>query len=131
MEEAPAVFNIPIRNILCAVDLGQQSSKTLFWAARLAQKFGARLTLLHATPCGPDVQLAAGEELRRLQDFVGADADRVLENGEPAPVICAAAERLPADVMVIGRGSAAGIFGRLRTNAYAIIRQSPCPVVSV
>jgi PTS system mannitol-specific IIC component len=31
----------------------------------------------------------------------------------------------------IGRGSAAGMFGRLRANAYAIIRQSPCPVLSV
>jgi hypothetical protein len=33
--------------------------------------------------------------------------------------------------VIIGRGSAAGDFGRLRTNSYAIIRQSPCPVVSV
>jgi nucleotide-binding universal stress UspA family protein len=131
LEDAPAVFTIPIRNILCAVDLGPHSSKTLFWAARLAQEFGARLTLLHAAPCGPDVHLAAGEELRRLQEFVGAEADLALENGEPAPVICGAAERLHADVLVIGRGSAAGVFGRLRTNAYAIIRQSPCPVVSV
>jgi nucleotide-binding universal stress UspA family protein len=36
-----------------------------------------------------------------------------------------------ADALVIGRGSAAGLFGRLRSNAYAIIRQAPCPVVSV
>ena len=93
--------------------------------------YGARLTLLHVTACGPDVNLAAGEELRRLQGFVGAEADLAIETGEPARVICAAAERLKADVLVIGRGSAAGVFGRLRTNAYAIIRQSPCPVVSV
>jgi nucleotide-binding universal stress UspA family protein len=46
-------------------------------------------------------------------------------------VVCTAAERLGADVLVVGRGSAAGMFGRLRTNAYSIIRQSPCPVVSV
>jgi hypothetical protein len=32
---------------------------------------------------------------------------------------------------VIGRGSAAGVYGRLRANAYTLIRQSPCPVVSV
>jgi len=38
---------------------------------------------------------------------------------------------LPADLLVIGRGSASGVFGRLRTNAYAIIRQSPCPVLSI
>jgi nucleotide-binding universal stress UspA family protein len=42
-----------------------------------------------------------------------------------------AAQAHNADLLVIGRGSAAGLFGRLRTNAYAIIRQSPCPVVSV
>jgi len=131
MEDAPATSNIAIRHVMCAVDLGAQSSKTLFWAARLAQEFGARLTLMHVTPCGPEVQLAAGEELRRLQKFVGAEAERLLETGEASPVICAAARRSHADVLVIGRGSAAGVFGRLRTNAYAIIRQSPCPVVSV
>jgi nucleotide-binding universal stress UspA family protein len=131
LEDAPAALSIPIRNVLCAVDLGPQSVKTLAWAAHLAREFGARLTLLHAMPCGPDVQLAAGEELRMLQTSSGADADVLLETGEPGPAICAAAARLKADVLVIGRGSAAGVYGRLRTNAYAIIRQSPCPVVSV
>ena len=131
MEGAPAVPSIAIRNILCAVDLGPQSGKTLTWAASMAREFGAKLTLLHAMPCGPNVQLAAGEELRMLQVSTGADADLLLQTGEPAVAICDAAERLRADVLVIGRGSAAGVFGRLRTNAYAIIRQSPCPVVSV
>ena len=131
LEDAPAVLTIPIRHILCAVDLGPQSSRTYCWAARMAQEFGARLTLLHVVPGGADVHLAADEELRRMQEFVGADAERVLETGDPAVAICAAAQRLQADVLVIGRGSAAGVFGRLRTNAYAIIRQSPCPVVSV
>jgi nucleotide-binding universal stress UspA family protein len=131
LEDAPAAISIPIRNILCAVDLGPQSSKTLGWAASLAREFGAHLTLLHASPCGPDVQLSAGEELRMLGGSAGVEADVALETGEPAQVICAAAARLRSDVLVIGRGSAAGVFGRLRTNAYAIIRQSPCPVVSV
>ena len=131
LEDAPAAISISIRNILCAVDLGPQSSKTLGWAASLAREFGARLTLLHSSPCGPDGQLAAGEELRMLGSSAGVEADVVLETGEPAKVICDAAARLRADVLVIGRGSAAGVFGRLRTNAYAIIRQSPCPVVSV
>jgi nucleotide-binding universal stress UspA family protein len=131
LEDAPSAFAIPIRNVLCAVDLGPQSSKTLAWADTLAREFGGRLTLLHSTPCGPDIQQAAGGELLKLQTAAGADAEVVLESGEPAQVICAAAERLGADVLVIGRGSAAGVFGRLRTNAYAIIRQSPCPVVSV
>jgi nucleotide-binding universal stress UspA family protein len=55
----------------------------------------------------------------------------MIEAGEPAKAICSAAVRVQAEALVIGRGSAAGVFGRLRTNAYAIIRQAPCPVVSV
>jgi nucleotide-binding universal stress UspA family protein len=131
MEDAPATPAIAFRNILCAVDLGSQSAKALTWAAALARDFGARLTLMNALPCGPDVRLAASEELRLLQTKTGAAADLLVETGEPAKAICDAAERLHSDVLVIGRGSAAGVYGRLRTNSYAIIRQSPCPVVSV
>ena len=143
LEQAPALASIPFRSILCAVDLGPQSSRTLDWAAWLARQFGARLRVVHATAGAPDLgddpewqwrtetRAAAGRELFRLLDGVGAEADLSIEAGEPAQVICSAAARAKADVLVIGRGSAAGVFGRLRTNAYAIIRQSPCPVVSV
>jgi nucleotide-binding universal stress UspA family protein len=131
LEDAPAAQSIPIRNILCAVDLGPQSAQAFCWAGNLAREFGSRLTLLHTTLSGVSVQAPAEEELRRLQNSVGVEAELTLLAGEPAPTICAAADELKADVLVIGRGSAAGVFGRLRTNAYAIIRQSPCPVVSV
>jgi nucleotide-binding universal stress UspA family protein len=131
LEDTPATPAIPIRNVLCAVDLGPQSARALQWAAAFAHEFGARLTLMHAAPCGPSVQSPANDELRTLQSSSGVDADLLLEVGEPSPAICGAASRLKSDVLVIGRGSAAGVFGRLRTNAYAIIRQSPCPVVSV
>ncbi|MGD0499355.1 MAG: universal stress protein [Bryobacteraceae bacterium] len=143
MEQAPAAASAAFRAILCGVDLGPQSSKTLFWAAMLAREFGARLTMVHATGPAPDraadsgengranVREAAERELLRLQRFVNVEADLIIEAGEAATVLCSAAQRVQADVLAIGRGSAAGVFGRLRTNAYAIIRQSPCPVVSV
>ncbi|MGA2268962.1 MAG: universal stress protein [Bryobacteraceae bacterium] len=143
LEVVPALASLPFRSILCAVDLGPQSPKTLDWAAWLARQFGARLGVVHATAGVPDLgdgpkwqwrtdtRAAAGRELFRLLDAVGAEADLSIEAGEPAQVICSVAARAAADVLVIGRGSAAGVFGRLRTNAYAIIRQSPCPVVSV
>jgi nucleotide-binding universal stress UspA family protein len=143
LEEAPASVAIPFRSILCAVDLGPQSPKTLGWAAWLAREFSARLSVVHATAAVPDLsddprwkwrkdtRAAAGRELFRLLDAVGAEADLSIEDGEPAQVICSTAARVAADVLVIGRGSAAGVFGRLRANAYTIIRQSPCPVVSV
>jgi len=143
LEDAPAAAELPFRSILCALDLGPQSCKTLQWAAGLQREFEARLTVIHATTGEPDsgddsevnwrvnVREAAEEELLRLQQQTNIQADVLIEGGDPARVICSAAGRVKADVLVIGRGSAAGVFGRLRTNAYAIIRESPCPVVSV
>jgi nucleotide-binding universal stress UspA family protein len=125
----------PLRHVLCAVDLGPNSGRTLEWASWMARGFGASLTLMHAAPPCPEgaakVADAARQELSRLQKDAGVEADLLVEPGDPAAVICAAAARLPANLLVIGRGSAAGVFGRLRTNAYSIIRQSPCPVASV
>ena len=143
MEQVPAAAPAPLRSVLCGVDLGPQSPKALAWAAMLAREFGARLTLIHATGPVPDVGAdcgtewrtavyeAAERELVRLQRAADVEADLIIESGNAPDALCAAAERLQADAMVIGRGSAAGVFGRLRTNAYAIIRQSGCPVVSV
>ncbi len=124
-----AAADMPFRNVLCAVDLGPQSANALCWASWFSRAFDARLTLLHAALCRPDNEVR--EELCHLVQSAGAAADLLVEAGDPAHVICSAAQRLRADVLVIGRGSAAGVYGRLRTNAYAIIRQSPCPVVSV
>jgi nucleotide-binding universal stress UspA family protein len=138
MQESPAAA-LSVRRVLCAVDLGPQSEKALSWAAWLAREFDAQLTLMHAMACTSEtegiwraqVRETVEEEFARLQAAVDVQAEIRIDAGEPAHVICAAAARTKADVLVIGRGSAAGVFGRLRTNAYALIRQSPCPVVSV
>ena len=140
--EAPSQA-IELQHILCAVDLGRQSAKALAWAEWLRRLFGARLTLMHATAAVAEtastpedtwranLRWAAEKEMRGVLEAAGCEAELLVDAGEPAHAICAAAARLKASLLVIGRGSAAGVFGRLRTNSYAIIRQSPCPVVSV
>jgi nucleotide-binding universal stress UspA family protein len=142
IEEAPPIA-APFGKILCAVDLGPQSARTLAWASWLQREFHGQLTLIHAIAAHsealdePDLSWRTGireiaeEELLRLQRETSAEADLLLEAGEPTRIICSAAARVGAGTVIIGRGSAAGNFGRLRTNSYAIIRQSPCPVVSV
>jgi len=55
----------------------------------------------------------------------------LIEEGDPAQVVRAAAIRRNADVVVIGRSPREGVLGRLRPNAYSIVRDAPCPVVSV
>ncbi len=54
----------------------------------------------------------------------------IAEHGQPAKVVRKAAEDSGADLVVIGRSSP-GPLGRLRTNSYSIIRESPCAVLSV
>jgi nucleotide-binding universal stress UspA family protein len=144
LEEAPEAGRIRFQTILAAVDLGPQSEKTLAWASRFAESYGARLLLLHATPCceGPaggyfdhdwrdHIAAECGEAIEELRRRTGSSAEVVIGCGDAPAVVCSVARRVGANLLVIGRGSAAGVFGRLRTNAYSIIRQSPCPVVSV
>jgi nucleotide-binding universal stress UspA family protein len=136
MEEAPAVDAASMKHILCGIDLGPQTLKTFQWAAAMQKAFGSRLTVIHAPTCG--VESAAAEmearirrEIAPVEEEAGSQAEVLIEPGDPPKVVCGAAARLGAGLLVIGRGSAGGVFGRLRTNAYAIIRQSPCAVASV
>jgi nucleotide-binding universal stress UspA family protein len=133
------------RKILCAVDFCPQSEKALKWASDFAEEFHAQLVVAHITPSldggaveyfDPDWrgQLAqsAREKLDQMQKSVGTNGDAFIDDSNSIPfAVCGAATRLDADLVVIGRGVSNGILGRLRTNAYSIIRQSPCPVVSV
>jgi nucleotide-binding universal stress UspA family protein len=51
--------------------------------------------------------------------------------GDVAEAVRTEAQRHKADLVIIGRGMLDQSLGRLRTHSYAIIRQAPCPVLSV
>jgi len=55
----------------------------------------------------------------------------LIEIGDPPVTVSDVAASRKADLLVIGRGSGAGLGGRLRANAYAILRESPCPVATI
>ncbi len=144
LEEAPELESIHWGRIVCAVDLGPHGPRVLEWAANMASELDAPLTLVHAIPqmethdgayFDPNwrqlLTNTAADHIEKLQQKVGTRAEVMIESGDTPRIVRCAALRLRAGLLVIGRGSAAGIFGRLRTNAYAIIRESPCPVVSV
>lgn len=144
LAEAPPVEQIVFRHVGCAVDLGPQSRCALRWAAEFASKFGAPLSLFHATLdldgrvgeyFDPDwrlqIRTMAHEEIDKLQAELGTTAKVHITSGDVASKVSAAVSDDGVDLLVIGRGSSSGVFGRLRTHSYAIIRQSPCPVVSV
>ena len=144
LEQAPPVDKIHFQTVLVALDLGDHTEKTLAWAAQFACNQKARLVAVHATPSlegrtgeyfDPNwryhLSAQANQRIAEVQAAAGTKAEVVVEPGDVSRVVCDTATNLCAELLVIGRGSAAGIFGRLRANAYSIIRQSPCPVVSV
>lgn len=134
-----------LQHIVCAVDLQRNSSNALKWAGSLANQFHAKLSVVHvvasldwhtqayyfAHEWREYVTSKAKADIQTLLQEVESPADVVLELGDIAESVCAVAQRLRADLLVVGRGSAAGDSGRFRTHAYGIIRRSPCPVVSV
>ena len=130
LKNAPPIEKISIRNILCAVDLDSQGLKVLQWGASLAAEFQAHLSLLHVIP-EPDQDVRVRNAIEEMQRKAGIKATLHLEQGDIPDHVQRVAEQLHADLVLIGRSSDAGVFGRLRKNAYAIIRQTPCPVISV
>jgi len=133
------------RNVLCAVDLTSKSQPLVQWASGFIRDHGANLKLVHAVSAGEargGVDIEGGrfraflfdvarEAVAKLQLEAGTNVEVVLEGGEVAAVVRRAAEEKHADLVVIGRGVMPERFGRMRTHVYSIVREAPCPVISV
>jgi nucleotide-binding universal stress UspA family protein len=131
--------------ILCAAWMMRPVVFPYFgWARELTGILGARLRLVHAIPAVDETSENCGEiEVRRyllteakkrFSARFAAESEQPaveLRGGDIARVIREAALADDADLVVIGRGHADRALGRLRTHTYAVIRNSPCPVVSV
>jgi nucleotide-binding universal stress UspA family protein len=128
-----------INRVLCAIDL-KTPERALLWSRDFACEFKAELVLVHAahavqglTSKDPAEKNGAQacEQIRCLQRKLSVAGEILIEEGDPAQVVRAAVARLNADLVVIGRSPREGFLGRLRPNAYSIVRDAPCPVVSV
>jgi nucleotide-binding universal stress UspA family protein len=127
-----------VANILCAVEITEEAFPLLQFARRVADAFGANVTLLHSQPeanltegtqADPArwVDALVGDEILSLQRQAGTDFS-VLVTTEPVPTaVIRAARDYKADLVLIGRG-----VGRhwLDTHEYDIIRHASCPVLS-
>jgi nucleotide-binding universal stress UspA family protein len=132
-------------NVLCAVDLSEKSLALVQWAAQFCRERGAKLTLVHAIPAathpvGLDLEgdrfraalfEMANTALAKLQSEAGTKLETAVAGDEIARVIHETAQTTRADLVIIGRGVMQETFGRLRTNVYSIVRETPCPVISV
>jgi nucleotide-binding universal stress UspA family protein len=144
MEEVPAKEHLACRNIVCAVDTTPKSAPLMQWAAQYARDTGATLRLVHAVSGiegWPERQLDrefeealrddARAAIEKAALAAGVEAPLCVAVGEVAGAVREEARRHAADLIVIGRGLLHQALGRLRTHSYGIIREAPCPVISV
>jgi nucleotide-binding universal stress UspA family protein len=132
------------RRILCALDLSPRSRQTLEFAIELAADAEATVDVVHAAAEG-DVDPehterrlqellieAAREKLTKVQEeLVDSEVEAAVNAGSVAHMVRAMALEKRSDLVVIGRGEIHTTLGRLRANAYSIVREAPCPVLSV
>lgn len=132
-EEAPPLEQIAFRKVLCAIDLEKRSRHVLDWAAFLACEYQAELAIVHAIPLvdAPPLLAEVRTKISALLTEAGAKGAIMIERGEPAEVTTGAAKEFGADLLVIGRHGGSGTKGYLRHHAYAILRKSTCPVISL
>lgn len=133
------------RNVVCAIDTTPEALRLLRYAGELASSYHARIHLIHAIPppleTRPEkyfdrefevvVKETDCRAIQEMQQEAGTDFRLCIEAGKTSAVVAAAAEDDEADLVLIGRGALAQFAGRLRSNVYAIIRDAPCPVLSV
>ncbi len=147
-EHAENVAPRPIahRELLCAIGLGKNSERVLRYAHQLSAEAGANLRIVHAVQAADSVvssQFAleeraqseerqqAHERIGALQRTVGSQAPIRIAVGPVKQALLEAARQSDADVLIIGRSPQPGFQGRLRDLTYAMVRDSPYPVLSV
>ncbi|MBX2983899.1 MAG: universal stress protein [Flavobacteriales bacterium] len=143
-----------MKNILVPLDLNAETDRVLDRATQIAQAFGAKLWLLHVAAPDPDfVGYEAGpqyirdvraetlkEERTKLHRMVAElaasklEAQPIMVMGPTVETILAEAERLHADLIVMGthgrRGLAKAFLGStsddvLRANRYSVLIVPP------
>jgi nucleotide-binding universal stress UspA family protein len=131
------------KSILCAVDLSEEAEAVLQAAAALARSYKAQLSLVHVvetpssspeadvTPFRDELVQFADGWMRDRKGKLGIDAPHTTVEGATADEVCREAARTQADLVVVGRGNIQGTLSRIWSHLYSIVRDSPCPVLSI
>jgi nucleotide-binding universal stress UspA family protein len=126
------------RSILCAVGMNQRDDDVFKTAQLFAGAYDASICLLHIqVPADTHDRQFLAQSIRRSFYRVCADCQatmnvrvRVLDEELPEG-ICQAAHEEGADLVIVGRGHVQESFAQMWSHLYTIIRESPCPVLSV
>jgi len=134
----------PYRQIVCAMDYRLLSRYLLTRASQLATLFKSHLSVMTAIPCPAASSVPCAERqsvrllktesisaLKHLLRELSLDAPLHVLEGTVGEAVREAVGMEDGDLVIIGRGHLDEPFGHLRTHAYEIIWNSPCPVLSL
>lgn len=130
--------------LLCAINLEPESAALLRWASQLAARLSAVLRIIYVEPAVEEESQNIGavavreylferarEKWNGVREEAGVDVDLCLAGGDIARRVAAEAANSKARTIAIARGRLKKPFGGLRTQAYSIVRESPCPVIAM
>jgi nucleotide-binding universal stress UspA family protein len=133
-----------LSSIICGVDIFSTPARVIEAASEMAAVYGGVVRLVHAIGApeaesarSADAELkrfllnSARDEIDKFQGEAGTNWEVCIQGGTVASVLRDVAIECKADLVVIGRGHLQNHFGRFRSHVGAIIRESPCPVLSV
>ena len=82
-------------------------------------------------PYKQDLIDAANGRLRDIKANLGVDAPHAVIDGPVAEAVRHEVVRRKADLVVTGRGHSQGGLSRIWSHLYPIVREAPCPVLSI
>ena len=141
-----------INTILVPVDFSVCSLGGLKYAIQLANKFAAKIIVLHVVDVGPALgadgyggyelsrygELAQGQAERKMPSFLrsvkfgGIKFETKVVIGRSVDAICVAAKKYEVDTVVIATHGRTGLKHMLiGSTAEVVVRYAPCPVLVV
>jgi nucleotide-binding universal stress UspA family protein len=138
--EPARVSSEGFRSILCALDLNSEAESIFKAAAILAHTYGARICILHLDPSSneksePPTALELTRSFEQVDAVDHAEGSRSLSLCVLGSTISEGIRQMAleekADLVVVGRGHSQGPISQAWSSLYTIIRESPCPVLSV
>lgn len=136
-------LRIPYTSVLAAIDTSDEAEAVIRAAAALAASYRAEMSVVYALEMPPigigeafadyhdDFVKSADARIVELKKRAGVNAPHTIVDGPVAERIGEEALRTAADLIVTGRGVVYGTISRMWSHLYPIIRQAPCPVLSI
>ena len=143
MHKGDTMNRLPLRHILCPMDLSSLSMNSLEWANAIARARSAELRAFHVVVTGGLVvpeglgSLERGDIMKKLREaLIATDSENVhtgaaVRQGDPGTQILQFAKSVPADVVVMGAAGAERPTRPMGSVTATVVARSDCPVLIV